>query len=127
MKARIGERQPQGILPGDPTAHGVRRLTIGQAVRTRHDGDERQAPRRFGRLPTMRLEGAKGRIIIDRSESIPHLHTSRGTWEGGLGHTTGFLGHRVERRGSKGHDVRPSSSEDINGRRVTRTDHVYPL
>jgi hypothetical protein len=120
VNARIGELQPHGILPVETTAHRIRRLPSGQGVRTRPNGDSREAPRRFCRWPTRRIERAKGRLIIDRPQPSPPLHAPGGTWKSGLGHTPSFLGNRMDSMGSKGHDVSPSSREDVDGIVVTR-------
>ena len=84
-EARLGKLQAQGIFPVDPTAHGVRSLTIGQGVSKLHDGDDSEAPWRLRRLPTVGIESSKDRIIIERPQLIPHLHKSGGAWKGGLG------------------------------------------
>jgi hypothetical protein len=51
IEARITELQPKHVLPIDATADSIRRLAIRQAFCKLEQGDERQAPRSFGRLP----------------------------------------------------------------------------
>jgi hypothetical protein len=68
----------------------------------------------------MRIEGSKGRIIIDRPHLIPHVHESGRAWEGCLGYVPRFFGDWVAGMWGKEHDSDPLSSEEADGIGVMR-------
>jgi hypothetical protein len=120
VAARLGALPPPGILPVKTPAHGVRRLTIGQRGRTRQDGDESEAPRRFRRWPARRREGSTGRRSRERPPLIPPGPPAGRAGEGGLGYAPRVRGRGAPGTWGQGHHVRPAAREEGDGLVVTR-------
>jgi hypothetical protein len=74
IDASLGEFQPSGIVPIKASAYGLSGLSIGQVLRTWPDGDEGQAPGRFGWLSSVGIPVGKLVMARHRSQFIAHLH-----------------------------------------------------
>ena len=106
VEARIGQVQPEGVLPVDPAAYRVSGLAIRERLGKLQDADQRQPPRRFcGPAPSWE-QVRKGPILIDRAQLIAHAHGGCAVWEGSAGHPHRLLRDRTDGLRSQGHGVR---------------------
>ena len=83
IEASIGEFQPSGIFPIHAPPYGISGVSVGQVLRTWQDGDEGQAPGRFGWLSDMGIKVGKLVMARPRPKCIAHLHLPIPTGKGG--------------------------------------------
>jgi hypothetical protein len=73
IEASIGEFQPSGLLPINASPYGISGLSIGQVLRKLQDGDEGQAPGRFGWLSDVGIQAGQLVMALKRPQCIAHL------------------------------------------------------
>ena len=80
VEARVGEFEPERVLPVDPGAHGICSLTITQLLGELEDRDEGQPPRREPGLAAGRVQATEVLVLIDGAELVtqPRSHCSLG-------------------------------------------------
>jgi hypothetical protein len=89
VKAGVAQLQAAGLLPIQPTAHGICRLPVRQPVRKLQHRDHGQAPGGLSRLPTGREES--GEVVVTSSLSrVPSAsrHWTTSVPRGKQAHTT---------------------------------------
>jgi hypothetical protein len=70
VEAGIGEFESAHVLPVDAGPHRVGGLAIGQVFGVLEEGDQRQPPGHFRRLPTRRQQRRKRRIGKDWADLV---------------------------------------------------------
>ncbi len=70
VEARVGQLKAKGILPIDPGAHGVGRLTVAELLEKLKHRDQSQPPRRESRLAPRGVELAEVLILIKDAEFV---------------------------------------------------------
>lgn len=80
VKTRISQLQSQQLFPVDATAHGIRRLPVGEVFHELQHGNQSQAPRSLNCSASMRKERSKRLILVDRSKGITYRASSVFPW-----------------------------------------------
>ena len=114
VEARVGQFEPEGVLPVDPTAHRVGGLAVGEALFELHHGDESEPPGALGGSALRREERSEARILVEWAEDVSDLQVEVALQEGGFGHPDRLLGNLPNRLGTKRH--RKGSSLDHHSR-----------
>jgi hypothetical protein len=70
MEPRVGQLQPECILPIDPAAHSISGLAVGQVLKKLEDRDQRQSPRRKPRLAPGGIKLLEILILIQGAERL---------------------------------------------------------
>lgn len=105
VKARIGQRQCQGILPVDPAADRLGRLTVGQALGELEQGHEGQAPRRLRRAAAGGKQTRELGVVEPRAELVAQARVATALGERSACDAHGLLGDGWGDLRSKGHDA----------------------
>lgn len=72
IEAAIIQFEREGVLPVDPCAYGVRRLTVGQALGELQHAHQRQSPRRKRRPPSPGEQLGELAIFEELTERVAH-------------------------------------------------------
>jgi hypothetical protein len=92
VEARVGEGEGEEVLPVDPRPDRVRGLAIGEALAELHQRDERQPPRRIGRLAERGVEIGEAGVVEHRTEPVAQEKVDVAPREGGAGDERGLFG-----------------------------------
>ena len=85
VKARVGQLEPEQVLPVDPAPDRLRGPPVGQVLAELQDGDQGQSPRRQPRLAEPGEEVGKVRVGEDGAELIAEAEEGIALAEGSLG------------------------------------------
>jgi hypothetical protein len=107
IEARIGQLQPEQILPVQASPHGVGRRAIGQVFHELEHRRPGQAPGRLGRLPAPGEQVGEPLVRVQRTQGIGHRQTEGAVRKGGTGDAASFLGNLEDRTGLERHGVSP--------------------
>jgi len=91
VEAGVDQRQTQRVFPVDPSAYGIRGLTVGQALYELQHCRQSEPARRFGVLPTAGEQGRELTVSVDRTKLVSDAQTERPFRECGPSHTFGFI------------------------------------
>lgn len=105
VKARVGQGQRQGILPVDPAAHRLGRLTVGQALGELEQGHQGKPPRRLCRAATGGEQTREPDIVEHRAEFIAQARVATALGKRSAGDAHGLLGDGWGDLRAKGHDA----------------------
>jgi hypothetical protein len=91
VEAGIDQRQTQCVFPVDPSAYGIRSLSIGQALHELQHRRQSEPPWRFGVLATAGEQGRELVVGVDRTKFVGDLQTERAFRERGTSHSIGLF------------------------------------
>jgi len=105
VKARIGQFQPQQVLPVDATVDSLGCPPVGQVLGELEQGHQRQPPRAFRRLSAMGEETCELGVGEDRPEAVAQeqigIALGKGCTGNGCGRSRNITTHgRAERHGT---------------------------
>jgi len=104
VAARVGELQPQHVLPVEPRAHRVGGLAVRQSLRALQDRRQRQPPRGARGLAAPSEERREGVVGEHLAERIGGGQVRVALGEGGARDAGGLGGDRRERLEAQHHD-----------------------
>ncbi len=110
IEARVGQLQPQQILPVEATAHGVGGLAVREMLGKLQQDDSGQPPGSFGGLPPLGIQGGKRFILEEGGELIAQGEIRVAFGKGGAGDARGLHRHGLERFGTQRHGPTPDQS-----------------
>jgi hypothetical protein len=110
VEARVGQLEPEQVLPVDPAPDRLRGPPVGQVLAELQDGDQSQPPRRQPRLAEPGEEIGKVRVGEDGAELVPQAEEGIALAEGSLGDARRLLGHGLDQGGFERHG-RPPAGE----------------
>ena len=85
VEAGVVGIEREQVLPVDPAARGIGRLPVAEPLAELHQRDQRQAPRRVGRLTAPRVEGGEVGVSEHRTEPVAQDHVRVAAPERGPG------------------------------------------
>jgi hypothetical protein len=85
VEPRIGKLKPERVLPIDPRAHGIGRLSIAEMLKKLEDCDQGQSPRGQGRLTSGRIERAEVLVLVQGAELLAQPRDEGALGKGGPG------------------------------------------
>ena len=94
IEAGIGQIERQEVLPIDPATDRLGRLPVAQPFAELHQRDQRQPPRRVGRLAESGVEVGEISIAEDRAEPVAQEQVRGAPRERGPGYLLGLFGNR---------------------------------
>ena len=110
VESRIRQLETQQILPVDARADRLRRLAIRQMLPKLPNRHQRQPPRGQGWLAPRREQGGKVLVLKDGPEYITERERGMACGKGRMGHTGGFVRHRLDDVRVERHERRPSAA-----------------
>ena len=105
VEARVGQRQRQGILPVDPAADRLGRLTVGQPLGELEQGHQGKPPGRLCRAATGGEQVSKPDIVEHRAEFVAQARVATALEKRSAGDAHGLLGDGWGDLKEKGHDA----------------------
>jgi hypothetical protein len=85
VEPRVGQLQPEQVLPVDAGADGLRRRTVGEVFAELQDGDEGQPPGRESGLSAAGIQVGEISVLEDGAEPVAELEIGVAVGEGGVG------------------------------------------
>src|SRR5271165_4253112 len=77
VEAGVDQRQTECVFPVDPSAYGIRGLTVGQALDELQHRRESEPSRCFGGLATAGEQGRELTVGVDRTQFAGDVQTER--------------------------------------------------
>ncbi len=103
VEPRIGQLEPERVLPVDPGAHRIRGLPVAEVLEELEDRDQRQPPRRQAGLTPAGVERGEALVLVEGAELVAQPHDGRAPGEGGAGDARGLGRDRADRLGVEAH------------------------
>ena len=92
MKARVGQLEPERVLPVDAGAHGVGSLPITEVLQELEHRHKRQSPRGQAGLAPGGVEAVEVLVLVEGAELVPQPRDQGAFGEGRAGDA-----HRLSR------------------------------
>src|SRR5918912_4293071 len=93
VEARVGQLEPEEVLPVDARSYGFSGLTIAQTLAELHQRNERKPPGRIGWLAALGIEIREVGIGEDRAEPIAQTEIRAAFGEGDARDAGGVFRH----------------------------------
>ena len=107
VEPRIGQLEPERVLPVDAGAHRVGGLAVAEVLEELEDRDQRQPPRREPGLAPGGIEPAEVLVLVEGAELVAQPRDHGALGEGGAGDARGLGGDLADRFGMQAHGPPP--------------------
>ena len=94
IKTGVSQREPQSVLPIDPSAHGIGSLTIRQAFHVLQDRRQGEHRRGCRGLANLGEQSGKLAVLIDRAERVGNVEAERPFGKGSTRDAASFFRRR---------------------------------
>jgi hypothetical protein len=85
VEPRVGQLEPERVLPVDAGPHGVGRLTVAELLEELEHRHQGQPPRREAGLALAGVQRAEIRVLEEDGELVPQSRHQRVLGKGGFG------------------------------------------
>ena len=125
VEARVGQLEPEQVLPVDPRPHRLGGPPVGQVLAELQDGDQRQPPRWQARLAELGEQVGEVRVGEDGAELVAQPEQGVALAEGGPRDARRLLGHGLDQGGFERHGRPPVGWQGRRMRSARSTRRVW--